>query len=130
MRLEQLSTEEKISAFSKKALFDMTERVIVNLAKQYEKILEGVGQIMTGTVLDFEAKRIRDKGREEGWIEGREEGREEGRIEGREKGLEEGEDRMAALVKGLASQGRYEDLQKAATDKEARRLLFVEFGLN
>ena len=117
MRLEQLSMEEKISAFSKKTLFDMAERVIVNLAQKHEKILEGVGQVMTGTVLDFEAKRIRDKGREEGLEEGM------------EKGLEKGEEKMASLVSSLTSQGRYDDLLKAATDKEARKLLFVEFGL-
>ena len=47
-------------------------------------------EIMGGKVLDLEAKRILNQGREEGRKEGREEGREEGRKEGRKEGREEG----------------------------------------
>ena len=36
---------------------------------------------------------------------------------------------MATLMKDLLEQGRIEDAQKAAVDEEARKLLFVEFGL-
>jgi hypothetical protein len=54
-------------------------------------------------------------------LDGIEEGRAEGRVEG--------EDRMATLMKDLFEQGRYEDAQKAATDEEARKLMFIEFGL-
>ena len=54
-------------------------------------------------------------------LDGIEEGRAEGRVEG--------EDRMATLMKNLFEQGRYEDAQKAATDEEARKLMFIEFGL-
>ena len=49
--------------------------------------------------------------------------------EGRKEGRKEGVDQMATLMKDLLEQGRIEDAQKAAVDEEARKLLFVEFGL-
>ena len=60
-KLEELASEGMINEFYKKTIMDMSERVIMFLARNYEKIKEGVGAIMSGKVLDYEAKRIRNE---------------------------------------------------------------------
>ena len=73
-RLEQLSVDGVIDEFYKKTIMDMSERVLTSLASKYENIRKGVGSVMGGQVLDYEAKRLRDQFLEEGREEGREEG--------------------------------------------------------
>ena len=77
-RLDRLSENGAINEFYKKTIMDMSERVLANIAAKYKNIQKGVGPIMCGQVLDYEAKRILNTGREEGRAEGREEGRTEG----------------------------------------------------
>ena len=68
----------------------MSERVLANLAKSYGNIRKGLGTVMGGKILDYEAKRIRNEGwnaglnagRDEGWNAGLNAGRNEGRNEG------------------------------------------------
>ena len=52
----------------------MINKVVRNLAKKYPAVQEGVRTIMGGKVLDYEAKRIKRSGSEEGRAEGREKG--------------------------------------------------------
>ena len=63
----------------------MINKVVRNLAKKYPAVQEGVRTIMGGKVLDYEAKRIKRSGIEEGLkaglAKGRAEGREEGQLE-------------------------------------------------
>ena len=66
-----------ISYFSYLAIRDMTNKVAGNLAGKYDKVKKGLGDLMGGQVLDFEAKRIRDEGRREGKLEGIQSGRNE-----------------------------------------------------
>lgn len=61
-KLEKLAEAGEISYFSYVTLRDMTNRVVCHLAKKYQNVTEGVGKIMGGQVLDFEAKRIKDGG--------------------------------------------------------------------
>ena len=82
-RLDQCAENGMIDEFSKKAIIDMSERVLENLAAHYENIRKGVGSVMGGHILDYEAKRIKNEGLEEGLLKGRV----EGRIEGREEGI-------------------------------------------
>ena len=106
LRLEDMAKKGTISEFYKKTIMDMSERVLANIAAKYSRIKEGVGSVMCGQVLDYEAKRILNaglaKGREEGLEKGREEGLEKGREEGMKKGREEGleKGREEGLEKG------------------------------
>ena len=75
-RLEELSKNGEISELYKKTIMDMSERVLTNIAIKYENIRKGVGTVMRGQVLDYEAKRIWNSG----ILKGREEGREDGII--------------------------------------------------
>ena len=79
---EQPTDNGEIDEFYKKTIMDMSERVLKNLAAKYVDIVRGVGSVMGGQVLDYEAKRILNEGRREGHEEGRKEGHEEGRAEG------------------------------------------------
>jgi hypothetical protein len=65
-RLEESLTSGFIDEFTKKTIMDMSERVLESIARSYENIRKGVGTIMGGKILDYEAKRIRNEGRSEG----------------------------------------------------------------
>ena len=79
--LEMAEKDGAISYFSYLAVRDMTNKVASNLAGKYDKVKKGLGDLMGGQVLDFEAKRIRDESRLEGIREGRLEGIQSGRNE-------------------------------------------------
>lgn len=70
-RLEQLAADGVIDEYYKQAILDMSEHVINHIAQKYQSIQEGVGKIMGGQIIDFEAKRIRDAALQEGLEEGR-----------------------------------------------------------
>jgi hypothetical protein len=89
-QLEGALNKGKITEFDKKAICIMSERVLKKIADKYSNVREGVGVYMGGKVLDYEAKDIRNRGREEGREAGRAEGREEGIREGKEAGIREG----------------------------------------
>ena len=93
----------------------MINKVVRNLAKKYPAVQEGVRTIMGGKVLDYEAKRSKRSGIEEGLKQGRE----EGRAEGREKGQLEA---LAANLKTLMNK------LQVSTD-EAMKLLNVSEAL-
>ena len=59
----------------------------------------------------------------------REEMKNEGIQQGIEQGIEQGADQLGKLMSLLISNGRTEDIQKAATDKEARAALYKEFNI-
>ena len=69
---------------------------------------------MSGQVLDYEAKDIRNKAMDEG------------RAEGEAKG----EARTFDLISKLVALGRMDDVKKAANDEAARKLLFAEFKIS
>ena len=58
-------------------IVDMTDKVARNLASGYEKVREGVKDVMGGRILEYEAKRIREEGLERGLEQGLEKGRHE-----------------------------------------------------
>ena len=64
-KLEACVSSGELTAFSYLEIRDMTNRVVQNLAKNYDNIKKGIGDIMGGKVLVTEASRIRDKAREE-----------------------------------------------------------------
>ena len=57
-------------------------------------------------------------------------GLERGRQEGIEQGIEQEEMRNSALIANLLKEKRVADLQRSAEDKEYRKKLLREFGLD
>lgn len=78
-RLDQLLENGNISAYTRKIIMEMSDKVLENIAQKYEHVREGVKSVMGGKVLEHEAKTIL----KEGWKQGREEGRREGEGYGR-----------------------------------------------
>ncbi len=81
-RIEQLLNAGEISEYTKCTIMDMSNKVLVHIARKYENVMEGVKQVMGGGVLDYEAKRIKNEGIEEGIKEGIKEGIVEGKAAG------------------------------------------------
>ena len=116
----------------------MNNIVVDSIARKYEHVRKRDGDVMGGIILDTQAKRILNQGREEGRAEGREEGRaegreegrtegrEEGRTEGRREGIDIGEDRMGALYVYLDDLCRLDEYKAAVFDPEFRRKLYEE----
>ena len=84
-QLEKMQKNGDIDGFTKNAVCAMVNHVLALIAKNYDNVREGVEHTMRGKIVDYEAKTILNKGREEG----REEGRKEGVKKGREEGVEE-----------------------------------------
>ena len=103
--LEEAGT---LDSYTKAAIIAMIRKVVEHIAKKYPTVQEGVNAVMGGKVLDYEAKRIKQSGIEEGRLEGRKEGRKEGRLEGREEG------QISALA--LSVKNLMENLSMTADD--------------
>lgn len=65
-------------------------------------------------------KEIRDRAAREDYV----------RSEGRREGRWEGEDRLNSLNCRLIADNRFEDLKRAAQDKEYRERLYNEYGIH
>ena len=65
-KLDKLAIAGEISEYVKKTICSMSEKVVENLAKNQEKVKEGVVKVMGGKVLEYEAKDILNRGRQEG----------------------------------------------------------------
>lgn len=76
-RLDQLLEKGSISAYTRKIIMEMSDKVLENIAQKYEHVREGVKSVMGGKVLEHEAKTIL----REGWQQGRREGEDYGRME-------------------------------------------------
>ena len=78
-----------IDEYTKCMIVDMSKKVVRNLlGNKFPKLRKEVESMFGGKVLDFEAKRIKDKAIKEGLEEGRAKGIEEGRAEAYKAGLE------------------------------------------
>ena len=72
-RLDKLVEERKLSDFDRTTLLETADDVIREIAKKYQNVVKGMGEVMGGTLLETNARRIKDEGRAEGRIEGQEE---------------------------------------------------------
>ena len=80
-RIEQLLNAGEISEYTKCTIMDVSNKVLMHIARKYENVMEGVKQVMGGKVLDYEAKRIKNEGIKEGIKEGIVEGKAAGIVE-------------------------------------------------
>ena len=65
-KLSDLTEKEEITSFDKRTIADLSGNVIEELAKNYENVQKGVGEVMGGPMIETEAKRILMRGRDEG----------------------------------------------------------------
>ena len=88
--LEKLADLERISELEKKTIIELSKKVVDNIARKYNNITEGVDKIMGGKVIETEAKKIYNRGIEQGLERGIEQGLERGIEQGLERGIIEG----------------------------------------
>lgn len=81
-KLDDLQRAGEVSEFTKSAVCTMTNHVLALIAQKYQRVQEGVENVMRGKIIEYEAKTIRNKAIAEGRAEGRAEGKAEGRAEG------------------------------------------------
>lgn len=74
-RLEELMNHGDISEYTRCTICDMSNKVLEHIAAKYNFVKKGVQSVMGGKILEYEAKTIVNKGREEGRKEGKVEGR-------------------------------------------------------
>ncbi len=96
-RLDGLLESGQISAYTRKIIMEMSDKVVENLAQKYENVREGVASVMGGKVLEHEAKTIL----REGWKQGHREGRREGEDYGVRKGKLEQAKQTAFNLKAM-----------------------------
>lgn len=78
--------------------------------------------------LKREARIMQRQATKRGLAEGREKGLAEGRAEGLAEGRAEGMQRYSELIERLFSEGRVDDIKRAADDPAYRDALFEEFA--
>ena len=64
-RLEELVIQGQISEYMKCTILDMSNRVLEQIARNYDSVREGVRETMVGQVLEYEAKTILNRGKKE-----------------------------------------------------------------
>lgn len=115
-KLKELAEGEIITAYEASTLYDALKTVFDALGKT-NKAEQEVSNIMGGTILEFSADKYFDAGKAEG------------RVEGRAEGRAEGEQKLAALMSALVSDGKSEDVARAAIDKEYRDSLYKKYAI-
>ena len=65
-RLDGLERQGVIGAFDKRTIIELSGDVIKEIAQKYENVQKGVGGMMRGALIETEAKRILNKGINEG----------------------------------------------------------------
>lgn len=79
-RLNTLEDQGIIGTFEKRTIIELSRDVIKEISQKYENVQKGVGGIMGGALIETEARKLKDEGRQEGRREGRQEGRREGMV--------------------------------------------------
>lgn len=98
--LQELVSLGEIDEYTRCSLMEMTMKVVNALAAKFDNIKKGIGEVMGGKVLDYEAKDIWNAGRSEGIQLGRSEGWNAGHNEGIQLGRSEGKlETYIALIK-------------------------------
>ena len=72
-RLDKLEQEGIIGAFDKRTIIELSGDVIREIAQKYEKVQKGIGGMMSGALLETEARTILNRGKDEGRNENKKE---------------------------------------------------------
>lgn len=69
-RLDKLVQDGRLSHFDRMTLLETAKDVINEIAKKYRNVVEGMGKIMGGALLETNARKIKNEGIAEGIAEG------------------------------------------------------------
>ena len=65
-RLQKLEQQEAIGAFDKRTIIELSGDVIKEIAQKYENVRKGVGDMMSGALIETEARNILQQGIQQG----------------------------------------------------------------
>lgn len=65
-KLDELEQQEVIGAFDKRTIIDLSGDVIKEIARKYENVQKGVGDMMRGALIETEARTILNQGKNQG----------------------------------------------------------------
>ena len=63
--LDKLEQEGIIGAFDKRTIIELSRDVVREIAQKYENVQKGIGGMMSGALLETEARKILNKGKDE-----------------------------------------------------------------
>ena len=109
--------DDGITAYEASILYEAMQVVFDALAEKHE-VKKEVAEIMGGEILVFSADKYFDAGKAEGIVEGK------------AKGIAEGEEMLGKLITMLITDGRSDEVAKAASDKEYRTLLYKDYAIS
>ena len=69
-RLDALEQQEIIGAFDKRTIIELSSDVIREIAKKYNNVQKGVGDMMSGALIETEARTILSQGIKQGISQG------------------------------------------------------------
>lgn len=72
-QLAELERQEVIGAFDKRTIIELSNDVIKEVAKKYENVQKGIGDIMGGALIETEARTILKQGKSQGMNEAKRE---------------------------------------------------------
>lgn len=81
-RLDILEQQEIIGAFDKRTIIELSGDVIREIAKKYDNVQKGVGDMMSGALIETEARTILNQGISQGISQGINQGISQGIIQG------------------------------------------------
>ena len=84
-RLEELVNQNEITAFDKGTILELSSDVVKELAHKYSTMTEGIGEIMSGTMIETDARKILDQGINIGISQGEARGEKKGEANGEKK---------------------------------------------
>lgn len=108
-KLDACSKRGLITEYTKQTIMVMSKKVLEQLAKKYSNVEKGIGDIMGGKILDYEAKDILN--------------------EGRAMGVKDGENKLSRLISLLVDEGLFEIVKLVTSDEEAREQYYTRYGI-
>ena len=111
-RLEELVNQNEITAFDKGTILELSSDVVKELAHKYSNMTEGIGEIMSGALIETQVRKARD----------------EGITLGEARGEKKGAEMLAILLQRLDKES--EDFQLAIKGtSEDRERLFKKYKI-
>ena len=97
-RLDILEQQEIIGAFDKRTIIELSGDVIREIAKKYDNVQKGVGDMMSGALIETEARTILNQGINQGISQGIKQGINQGISQGIIQGVNETKKKTALIM--------------------------------
>ena len=68
VKMEELTQQGKMTELENRIIVELSKKVVDNIARKYERIRKGVDEIMGGKVIETEAKKMYNRGINDGII--------------------------------------------------------------